>query len=383
MASPNSLPDQTGKSGQVLSTDGNALQWVQPQGAAGGARGDQIIIGTYQTTGALASPYLSVRSFWIPPDVTRVRVTMANRSSWDGTQEPAAATTLAVGTPVAGLNAWAMAPTLVNLTVDGNGVQTGWLPVTPNAAGFIMVAYYLPAGVAFAFDDNNDTDGFQNTNSNDVVNLPGLVAATGSAFQIAVEFETAKPRLVLIGDGTIRGLGSSANGAAGFGQSFSQIGPLRGIPTCCAGIGTMRLLWFNPSQVNNEYSFYDMFRISGARALIMAGVEDILQGFTPEQMRDSLYWAVTNVRSAGATEVWVGTLAPINQANTTLDCFNAFVRAMPFGIDYAFDVNTVLRDPANHTNLLAAYDADPVNHKYWTAAAYTALINQLVTDGKI
>lgn len=342
----------------------------------------QIVNSTRLNTTAPATPYLVAKSIWIPADVSIVRVHMANRDSFNGTQCQDAPTTLAVGTPVAGLNGWASAPTTQALTVTANGVLSQSFSVVRNAAGYIMLAWYAPTGATFAYEDQ--TDGFQNTNSTDVVNVPGLVASTGAPFEVSVEYTTLASRLVIFGDSLVRGLAASGGAPAGLNATFAALGASRGLAVTSMGVGGFKLVLANPTNVQHYYWDQSLVNLVGAKALVLAGVNDLFAGDTLANMKNYLYFVVRDLRAAGVSEVWVSTIAPINAVNTTRDGYNAFVRAYPFGLDYVLDSDLVLRDPGTPLNLLPAYDADqPSGHLHWKVAGYTALNNQLISDGKV
>lgn len=380
-----SIPDMTGQSGKVLSTDGNSAVWVPVNGFGGFSRGDQIVNSSRLTSvvGGAANPILVARSIWVPPDVTRVRVRLANRNSLTGVYYGDINTTLAVGTPTAGLNAWASAPQTQALSTTSTGpAMSQWFNVTPNAAGYVMFAWYMPAAIQYGYEDN--VDGFQNTNSTDVVNLPGLVAAGGNPcpLEVAVEYQTKSPRIVILGDSLNRGLAAVAANGAGLNLSLARLGPERGVAACCAALGGQKAANFDPTNV--LHSYYDFFSLRGARVLIDLGVNDVLAADTLANLKNYLYFLARDARAALAIEVWLATVSPINQANAVRDGINSFIRTAPFGVDYVFDVDAVIRDPNNVENILPAYDADaPGAHTHWTAPAYEALVQQLVADGKV
>lgn len=375
---------------------GGVVRCVLLHSAGGGASGGstsqksgQILASSLNSLPAdwFSEPLLSARPFWIPSDVTEIYITIANRLDTDGTALDDATIDVAYGTPNVGLTDWATTPTVVSgVDINCAGTKLGPYPVTRNAAGYVMVAWYAPTGVTLAIEACPYGVTMQ-TGNTDLTNLSGATPGGSAAFHVLTEWETSAPRLVILGDSLMRGLLAGGSGP-GLNATLAALGPQYGISVTSAAVGGMTLLDFGAGTVETSKTvpfcqLWDSSNMVGAVVLIALGVNDFgLASVTDLQRR--LLPIVERVKSMGASKIWLATIPPATgSAATSRPLYNQWIKNSPFGdaADYIFDINDVVADPAHPNSLLPAYDSGDGLH--WNAAAYTALVSRLVADGVV
>ncbi len=346
--------------------------------------------------GPLETPLETVIAAWIPSTVTQVRVKYANRvfarPGGALTPQPTGPTTgckLAVGAINTTGDAWTGSPTVitgVTLPAAGGIYTSDWIDVTGlrNANGEIGVAWSVPTGVPFYGEYPGDF-GLSAIND-DMSPLSGLVDNGVNPLFIYLEFLTAQ-NLIFIGDSLTRGLSSvAADGQPTYKQTLGRrLGPDHSLTVLrAAGSGQSLVSWQDTDGIRPW--LYDYINFNLSRTAIFLGTNDVnLGSATLEDMQAALAAIRDRAIAGGAVEVWAWTVAPssnyTSDQNTLRNAYNAWLRGGVTGIDYVLDADLVLRDPDNHSQLLATYACNDAFH--FTSAANAALEAQLVTDGKV
>ena len=331
-------------------------------------------------------PWLVFLPVWIPFGVTRVKVTLFNRSFYDGAPHPSFVTDLAIGEANDAAMRWQKAPTLLpHFVVTARGSSTDWVKVTRNPAnGRIGIAAYLPPMSKQECSVEITNLGYYNANSTDVVGLPDMLPVGDNyiPFGVYVEYElpTNVKRYVEIGDSLVQGIASA--GPVGIEGALYQLGPKKGLAWSPFGVGGMSFATFAADPVGQTQGLH----LEGAIVILELGTNDI----GTDHMLVDLDPVVSFLRAQHPAELWIATIPPAaippampphGLVDPNRDQFNALVRQNALGADYVFDRDAVLRDPNDPQSMRLEYQSSDGVH--WSAAAYEALIDRLVADGKI
>lgn len=351
------------------------------------------------TVGPLGTGLLNVQAMQIPASVTSVQVQYANRGlMYPGNMasQPETTTTgckIAVGPIATDGRSWTGAIREVDgITLPSGGAlyTSASLDVTGmrNANGEIGVAWSVPSGNTF-YGEQPGYFGYGAANE-DVTNLSGLLGAVQNVNPLFVNVVYTVPsttkRIIIFGDSLTRGLSSNSGDTnPAYKQTLGWLIGGRPNTVCCRAAGSGQTLYAWVDTVGRPW-LLDFEKYTGATALIILGTNDINLGTrTGAQMLADLATFCTYLRSQGVFDIWCGTVAPsslyTSQMNTDRGTYNTGVRAKPNGISYVLDVDAILRNAGLPNQLQASYACNDFIH--WTAAANTALFNQLVSDGKI
>jgi hypothetical protein len=348
--------------------------------------------------GPLGTPLDNVIAMQVPSTVTSVQVQYANRAlMYPGALSPQPSVTIAgckvaVGPIATNGQSWTSAATVqtgITLPTGGALFNCNAVDVTGmrNANGEIGVAWSIPTGQTI-YGEQPGYFGYGATNEDvsGLTSLTGPVTINPLFVNVTYRVPSTTRRIIIVGDSLTRGLSS------GFGDTnptYKQVlGWLIGARAgnvCCRAAGSGQTLQAWADQAGRPW-LWDFEQWTGATALIILGTNDINGGArTSAQMLADLSTICDLLRAAGVFSIWAGTVAPSSTysgaQNTNRTTYNSAVLLKPYGISYVLDVDVVLRNAGLPNQLAAANACSDAIH--WTAAANTALLNQLVTDGKV
>ena len=339
-----------------------------------------------QAVADFPTPWLVFLPVWIPEGVTRVKVTLFNRSFYDGTPHPPFVTDLAIGEADDYAMRWQSSPTLLpHFVVTADGASTDWVRVTRNPSnGRIAIAAYLPPTKKEECSCEITNLGWYNANSTDVVGLPGMLPLADSyiPFGVYVQYEIPRTarRFVEVGDSLVPGLASA--GPVGIEGALYQLSLKKGLPWSPFGVGGMSFKSFAADMAGQTRGL----ELEDAVVILELGTNDI----GTEYMLDDLVTVVDFLRAQNPAELWIATIPPAaippampphGLVDPNRDAFNAFVRGNALHADYVFDRDEVLRDPNDPQSMRVEYQSSDGVH--WSAAAYDALIARLTADGRV
>jgi hypothetical protein len=155
--------------------------------------------------------------------------------------------------------------------------------------------------------------------------------------------------------------------------SLYQLGPSRGTIVDANGIGGQQMQIYGPGtnfppgplSAQTPYSV-----LTGSRVLLALGTN----GGTVGDMIDSFETAVCKLLSYQPRELWLSTVAVYTGSNFQRLALNSMIRAGAMNTEYVLDIDAI------STSIGDPRQADGI---HWPAAMYTAIIAQLVADGKV
>lgn len=269
-------------------------------------------------------------------------------------------------------------------TIPGDGTE--WVSSSISLAGVasnkVAVVYSIPLNTGsdnLAWGPLNNHGYFLNhSTTTNPAPVPTDGASQDGAFWIHVEYKSTKRRFVALGDSlSIASTnGPDATLTGGYEASpYYQLGLQKNVAVDIEGYGGALLseraayttnpnLWTYPVTVDD--------------VIIALGTNDEPSGATA--METSLQALITHIQSLAPTaRIWAETVAP-NAYYFSSDAqritYNADLRSnfAGWGITGLIDYETALWDPANHTQLLAAYTVEGTHlTPAGNAAALTAL----------
>lgn len=348
--------------------------------------------------GPLGNALDNVIAMQVPSTVTSVQVQYANRGlMWPGALSPQPSVTIAgcktaVGPIATNGQSWTSAATVqtgITLPTGGALFNANAVDITGmrNANGEIGVAWSIPTGQTI-YGEQPGYFGYGATNE-DVV---GLTSLTGPVninplfVNVTYRVPSTTRRIIIVGDSLTRGLSSSSGDTnPTYKQTLGWLIGARAGNVCCRAAGSGQTLQAWADQAGRPW-LWDFEQWTGATALIILGTNDVNGGArTSTQMLADLSTICDLLRAAGVFNIWAGTVAPSSTysgaQNTTRTTYNPAVLLKPYGISYVLDVDALLRNGGLPNQLAAANACADLIH--WTAAANTALVNQLITDGKV
>jgi hypothetical protein len=187
----------------------------------------------------------------------------------------------------------------------------------------------------------------------------GLTDDANPPFEIRIEYQTQRPRFVVLGDSISVGYGTSDT--VGFRKAgWVLIGDKYNFAVDVEGVvGSLTSQW-----VSNTVPFLrDQVQLAGAHAHIELGANDLND--TVVNIIGFYTQLIAYCRAKGARKVTMNTIAPLLDfvaANATRVSVNNWIRSLPLEIDDYTDLDLALRDPAVPTQLLAANNDGDGDH---------------------
>jgi hypothetical protein len=292
----------------------------------------------YDAANATANVYGAV---WkVPSGVTRIRVRMAMRDTLMfslvagqyGNLADVTGQKLAVGTPNVGLTDFASAPTqITGITYPAVGEHyvSGWLDVTPNAAGYIMLAWTMPATALYR--QYGTWQGFERASSADVSTLAGASATANLAGQIDIDFETTQIPVTFLHDSLFQGV-STVQGECGYDASFGR--DLTGYAICKNGVSSSKMSdWYIYDRTYLRDGWTSSNRLQGHNVIIALGFNDIQNSASSGLCKVYMLNMMTQAFAAGAKRVIPCTISASSIFSGAMNIqrrwYNAWVRGLP------------------------------------------------------
>ena len=342
-----------------------------PQSRTLSRRRGSLLTSPYSTlVVASASIYTSV---WkIPSDVTRVRFRIADRDMLGigGNAADHTSQKVACGQPNEALTDWASSPQLqTGLTYPaiGQWCTTDWFDAKPNAAGYIMVAWTVPAATVNA-ELSNYYGGVYKVGT-DPTDLSGAATAANGPLAVLMEYDTDAIPLLWIGDSLPRGI-SATSTDSGLLNAYHRMWDSDGYAVQCNSVGgtsaaswAARTNWMLP-EIWFPYC-------QDANVFISLAFNDIAVGASASTIIGNLQSIYRDAKALGAKRVVYCTCSPSSTLtgpqNTQRGLLNPWVRGSQ---DY-LDIDALVRDPNSVNQLLHP----ATGNIHWQTASYTDIIN--------
>ena len=328
-------------------------------------------------TSSGSGPTVSLLPMYVPSDVTAVTLRFANRGAYGNAASPITSNIAAYTEDGAGGGTGTAAAVYNAQTVpsDGSELVLGSFPITRGTTGKILVAFSLPGTFGSFAQGLYNYLGKYATGTSTVSPLPSASGnSTIPIFTIHVQYSTTHRRIVVFGDSI--GVGSTNASdpvtTGGFQvAAWNLMARDHDIGVDIEGVNGGQLVRLaQPSTY--PYLWADA-QVSGSEVVIELGTNDAQLTLT--SMQSSLTTIVARLQTLGATRIYANTLAPA-QAYSGSDsyrvAYNTWLLAnyVSLGLHAVCDIDTLLRDPANHSQLLASYSSDGT---HYTASAQLAV----------
>lgn len=329
----------------------------------------RIVHGSLSNS-TLLTPTVYAVPFRMPNDVVCVRVQIAMRDSLGlaGNVANASGMKYALGTPNIGLTDFASAPTEVTgITYPAVGefyISSDCLPVTPNAAGWGLLSYTMPAGTFYGVGSN--WHGRIVTNSTTVTSLSGSAATDALGGTIGVIFDTGFAAATVLSDSLW--LGVAASGEV---VGFDVTPDLRssGIFLALNGVaGTALTTWAN---FGNLYlrDNWTSGEISGHTVFVCLGFNDLQGARTGSQIKTDMLTMMQQLQ-ARAKRVIPCTIPTSSVFNGTMQGYRAEFNTWVRGLTDYLDVDTVVGS-----------DGRVADAVHWTEPKFRLLETALIAKG--
>lgn len=308
---------------------------------------------------------------YVPSDVTSVRVRMRNMEfAGGGAGVDISGVSIGIGKSDTAFGYVGSPVTYTGVTVPGaTDYVSPWTAVTSGSDSRIVVAYTVPAG-STVYGTNGSIYWAKNVSGTAAVNpIPAgsPSSITNLPYYLCLEYYTYKRRVVVLGDSIVAGYNQYFDRPS-LGSSFAYgLGLDHNWGVDAFGIPATRLQTYaNPS---NTWMLSTQ-DFSGAYVVVEAGVND-LPAQTFAQYQANIASLVSLLQAAGTKKIIWHTIMP--QTTYPFDSLrqqvNAYLLAGVSGIDVVFDAATLMQNPANHAQLLPAYDSGDGIHLSTVGAA--------------
>lgn len=299
--------------------------------------------------------------YYIPADVTEIEFQLGFRELLTpaGVGSPVANISIAGGEPTVDRQAFVGTPAQATITVPAFQLSAKvTMPVARDANGYMMFRYQVPAGTAYIeYVTNAGQGGYCWSQAGTNVLLgSGWSTTAAPAGNVVIHYETTAPRLVIWSDSIQRGVAGTDQ--CGLLNSMARLGPNRAYAVACNGVAsTLFSTWANMS----NWMLGTTSKVQGCTVWIALGTNDIAAGETATNLIQYCRKLCRDAYAQGAKKLIVSTIPPSSAYSAPqraqLDLFNAWAQSLPGTFDVLLDLWTLLKDPNNSNQLLAAYAA--------------------------
>lgn len=316
----------------------------------------------------------------LPSDVTKVDILIGNTTG-DGGADDLTGINIAIG-PHNGSGGYvggssAADAVYLSQAVPGNGFLTiPDVPVTLGTDRQVLLSHSIPAGVTVAYVGN--VYGFIANGTETVDPLPSMIGPISTTwFWAALRYRTSKRKVIVLGDYNIMG----APAAAWNPQTWPRL--LEGANDW--GMDTQCSSGFHLSRMADPGTYPLMLSTvqwAGADVILAVGIGDLTSGNSLTQVQGWYADVIAQAVAGGVGRIFGNTYAPAAAADNSLRAaFNADLVAnwASYGLHQApTDLDALLRNPSDHSQLDPAYDSGDGSN--WNSAAHSAAAAAWTTD---